>query len=79
MGCRIVHLMTLTIDRSWAVIFTVAVLACLLTYWQANATTPAPSLLPEDLGLQLEDVGVGVGDQGNLPGAQPNLVAVPVM
>jgi hypothetical protein len=69
--------MSMTLDRSWAVIAAIAVAACLAIYWQAAAIESAR--LPEDLGLQLEDVGVGIGDERDLAGAQVHLVAVPVM
>ena len=44
----------------------VAVVACLVIYWQARAIERRTRVLPDDLSLQLEDVGVGVGDQGHL-------------
>jgi hypothetical protein len=58
--------MTITVDRSWAVLVAIAIAACLLVYWQAKAIEASPRALPGDLGLQLEDVGVGVGDEGDL-------------
>lgn len=72
--------MTLTLDRTWALVFTVALVACLAIYWQAKEVERSTrAALPDDLGLQLEDVGVGLGDEGNLAGTQVDLVAVPVM
>lgn len=71
--------MTLDLDRTWVMVFTVALVACAAIYWQAQVVERAQRPLPHDLGLQLEDVGVGVGDEGNLAGAQVDLVAVPVM
>ena len=59
--------MTLTLDRTWAVLIAVAVLACLAVYWQASEIERRPKVLPEDLGLQFEDVTVGLGDEGYLP------------
>jgi H+/gluconate symporter-like permease len=58
--------MTITLDRTWAFIAALAVVACLAIYWQARAVERKTRVLPDDLSLQLEDVGVGIGDQGNL-------------
>ena len=58
--------MTITLDRSWAFIAALAVVACLAIYWQARAVERKTRVLPDDLSLQLEDVGVGIGDQGDL-------------
>ena len=71
--------MTLNLDRTWVMVFTVALAACAAIYWQAKVVERTQRPLPHDLGLQLEDVGVGVGDEGNLAGAQVDFVAVPVM
>jgi hypothetical protein len=55
--------MTITFDRTWAVLAAIAVLGCLLIYWQAREIEASPRVLPGDLGLQLEDVSVGIGDE----------------
>jgi len=62
------HPMTLTLDRSWGVLFAIAIVACLAMYWQAKNVERSTRVLPADLGLQLEDVSVGLGDERYLAG-----------
>jgi hypothetical protein len=54
--------MTITLDRTWALIAALAVVACLAIYWQAREVERKTRVLPDHLSLELEDVAVGVGN-----------------